>query len=328
MSRAIGCAIIALALSGCGDSGGGNVQSAPSPPVAVAPTPPPSKTPISQEAAPPTLPPVTTGTLVDALVTNADFRTGSTEVIYDVTAQTVQSRNKAYAAPSSIRVYFDSATGKYIVSNIIGTAHRFPDGFNTDSGLPFTSYGQNATDGVRRLSILTPSAQNPKIVLTYTSFGVWQFDSSDRGNIDPQINDYHFFYFGIPTPADGMPRTGTGDYTGVAQGVLFDPQATYSLDGSMTFGANFATGSIGTTLTLTGTSTTNGLLTIPVLNGTAAIGASMTSFLGTLTTADNSFVGSLQGAFFGPTAQEVGYSFAINSPDLTRVGGGVAVGKR
>ena len=98
---------------------------------------------------------------------------------------------------------------------------------------------------------------------------------------------------------------------------------------NITLGANFATGAIGTTLTLSGTNTTNGLLiTIPVLNGTAAIGAGTNSFLGTLTTTDNSFVGSLQGAFFGPTAQEIGYSFAINSPDLTRVGGGVAVGKR
>lgn len=340
MARAFGCAIIALALSGCGGSGADTVQSTPPPPVAVAPTPAPApaptpaptpapgKTPISQEAAPPTLPPVTSGTLVDALKTSADFRTGSTEVIYDVGAQTVQSRNKAYGSSTSIRVYFDAASGKYIVSNIIGTAHRFPEGYNSSSGPPFASYGQNAIDGVRRLSILTPSPQNSKIALTYTSYGVWQFDSSDRSNIDPQINDNHFFYFGIPTPVDGMPRTGSGDYTGVAQGVLFDPQSIYNLDGSMTLGANFATGAIGTTLTLRGTNTTNGLLIIvPVLNGTATIGAGTNSFLGMLTTTDNSLAGSLQGAFFGPTAQEVGYSFAINSPDLSRVGGGVAVGK-
>ena len=327
MVRAFGCVISALVLSSCG----GSVQSTPPPPVgsAPAPTPPPGKTPISQQTAPPTLPAVTTGTLVDALSTSADFRTGSTEVIYDVAAQTVQSRNKAYSSTGSIRVYFDAPSEKYIVSNIIGTAHRFPDGYNSASGPPFAAYGQNATDGVRRLSILTPSPLNSKIALTYTSYGVWQFDSSDRSNIDPQINDNHYFYFGIPTPADGMPRTGSGNYTGVAQGVLFDPRAIYNLDGSMTLGANFATGAIGTTLTLSGTNTTNGLLIIiPVLNGTAAIGAGTNSFLGTLTTIGNSFVGSLQGAFFGPTAQEIGYSFAINSPDLTRVGGGVAVGKR
>jgi hypothetical protein len=39
-------------------------------------------------------------------------------------------------------------------------------------------------------------------------------------------------------------------------------------------------------------------------------------------------VGSVQGTFFGPAAEEVGYSFGINSPDLTRIGGGAAVGKR
>jgi hypothetical protein len=326
MDRALTCSMVALALSACG---GDNVQSTP-PPVVVAPAPPPlAKTPISQGLPPPTLPPVTTGTVVDALKTSADFRTGSTEVIFDVAAQTVQSRNKAYDAPGSIRIYFDAPSGKYIVSNIVGTAHRFPDGFTTDSGPPFTSYGQNSVDGVRRLSVLTPSASNSKISLSYTSFGVWQFDSADRTDIDPQINDFHFFYFGIPTPVSDLPRTGTGTYTGVAQGILFDPQAIYALDGSMSLSADFAAGSLGTTLALNGTSTTNGLrITIPTLTGAATISADKNSFVGALTTADNSFVGSLQGAFFGPAAQEVGYSFAINSPDLTRVGGGVAVGKR
>lgn len=322
MSRGLICVVMALTVAGCGGSGG-NVQSTPTP-VPMLP-----KTPISQGLAPPELSPVTSGTLSDALKGDADFRTGSTEVIYDAGAKTLSSRNKAYGSPNSIRVYFDAASGNYIISNIPGTAHRFPDGYRTASGPPFTAYGENGTDGGRRLSILTPSDANSTLALTYTSFGVWQFDSSNRSNIDPQINDYHFFYFGIPTPADGMPRTGSANYNGLAQGVLFDPHAIYLLNGTMTLGADFAANSIDTTLTLSASNTTNSLaVTLPVFNGTAAIGAGRNYFVGTLATPDNSFVGSVQGAFFGPTAQEVGYSFGINSPDRTRIGGGVAVGKR
>ncbi|QJU56839.1 hypothetical protein HL653_02680 [Sphingomonas sp. AP4-R1] len=275
------------------------------------------------------MPAITSGTLIDAVKGNADFRTGSTEVSYDVSAQTVQSRNKAYGSSGSIRVYFEATSGKYIVSNIIGTAHRFPDGYSSGGNPGLTSYGQNAVDGTRRLNILTPSATNPKLALTYTSYGVWQFDSSDRSNIDPQINDYHFFYFGIPTPADAMPRTGSASYSGLAQGILFDPTATYALDGTMTLNADFAAATVNTGLSLRGTNTSNGLLIIiPAISGTATIGAGTNGFRGELTSADNSLVGSVQGAFFGPAAQEVGLSFGINSPDLTRIGGGAAVGKR
>jgi hypothetical protein len=275
------------------------------------------------------LPSITSGTLVDALKSDADFRTGSTGVTYDVAAQLITSRNKAYDSPTSIRVYYEAATGNYIVSNIVGTAHRFPPGYQWTPGPPFTDYGQTALDGLRRLSVLTPSDTNSTLALTYTSFGYWHFDSSHHDKIDPQIDDYHFFYFGIPTPADNLPRTGSASYSGLAQGVLFDPRATYMLDGTMTLDANFAASSIDTTLTLRGTNPSTSLLIIvPPLNGTAAIGAGTNAFRGELTTSDNSFVGSVQGAFFGPAAEEVGYSFGINSPDLTRIGGGVAVGKR
>jgi hypothetical protein len=335
MQRGLVGVLGALCVGGCG--GGSGMQITP-PPVATVPTPTPTPTPaptltpISQEAAPPALPPVVSGTLIDAIKTNADFRTGSTEVIDDAIAGTVSSRNKAYDLPTSIRVYFDATAGKYIVSNIIGTAHRFPDGYSFYGGPGLTTYGQNATDGGRRLNILTPMVNNPKIALTYTSYGVWQFDSSDRRDIDPQINDYHFFYFGVPTSVDAMPRTGVASYSGLAEGVLFDlktENTSYRLDGTMTLSADFAAATLNTQLALKGTNTSNGLLiTIPNLSGVATIGAGTNAFRGELTSTDASLAGSVQGAFFGPAAQEVGYSFAVNDPGLSRIGGGVAVGKR
>jgi hypothetical protein len=239
------------------------------------------------------------------------------------------SRNKAYGGPSSIRIYYDAAADTYIVSNILGTAHRFPEGYSSGPRDTYRAYGQNAVDGTRDLRILTPSPTNPKIALTYTSYGAWHFNSSDRSNIDPQVNDFHFFYFGIPTAVDAVPRTGLAHYAGVAEGVLFDRTRVVDLTGTASLDANFASSAISTTLILGGMDRSTGLLTVyPDFQGSANIGAGENSFIGTITTTDNSYVGSIQGAFFGPHAEEVGFSFGINSPDLTKIGGGVAVGKQ
>src|SRR5690606_33023627 len=107
------------------------------------------------------------------------------------------------------------------------------------------------------------------------------------------------------------------------------PQQEYLLTGTVVLDADFGSGSIATALSLSGTARSGSTtLVLPAIQGTAAIGAGSNTFLGTLTTTDNSFEGSVQGAFFGPSAQEFGYSFGINSPDKTRIGGGVAVGKQ
>lgn len=317
--------VLAL-LAACGGGGGGGPSAISTPPPVLVPNP---KTPISVEAAPPALPPITTGTLRAALSGNADFRTGSTEIIDSIDSSTVSSRNKAYDSSTSIRIYYDATTDNYIVSNILGTVHRFPDGYSSGTRETYRAYGQNAVDGTRLLRVLTPSPTNPKIALTYMSYGVWQFDSSDRSNIDPQVNDFHFFYFGIPTAVDAMPRTGTAHYIGVAEGVLFDQARVFDLNGTASLDANFAGGSVATSLALGGTDRSNGLLiALPNIQGIASIGAGANAFVGTLNTADNSYVGSIQGAFFGPHAEETGFSFAINSPDLIKIGGGVAALKQ
>lgn len=308
---------LALVVSGCGNS------STPPTPIPAAPAAPPL-TQVPFELPPPALPPVTSGTLSEALRSDADFRTGSTELAWDIRAATVTSTNRPYDGTNSIRVFYDSAADNYIVSNAIGTRRIDWSGNGT-----FQTHRTDEPIGTRDLRVLRASPANPKIALTYTSYGLWNFDSSTRPDTDPRIDDWHFFYFGIPTPLSAIPVSGRGHYSGVVEGGLFTKDEKFYLDGTMTLDADFATGAIGTTMQLAAANLfgTRQLVIAP-LAGTASISPSTGHFVGTLTTPDNSFEGSVQGTFFGPTAQEVGYSFGINDPAHTKIGGGVAVGKQ
>lgn len=310
--------LLVLATAGCG----GGINSTPTPP---SPAPSPSPTPVTVGETPPELPPTLTGTLAQAYQTDQDFRTGSTEIVEDIEAGTLQTRNKAYQSSTGIRLYYDKSTGTYTVSNLdIGNAYHLPT--ETSEEDDHIGYTINETDGTRGLALLKPD--NTKIALTYTSYGLWQFNSTDR-NVTPSADDRHYFYFGIPTADADVPRTGAAHYSGIAEGVLFTPDTTYALNGTTTLDADFGASSLTADLLLSGVDqTSNAPLSLPDFTGSASIAAGKNGFVGTLSSADSSYVGSIQGAFFGPHAEEFGYSWAINNPELTNLGGGVAVGKR
>ena len=243
------------------------------------------------------------------------------------TSAKFETRNRSYDASTSLRLFYNAGNDTYTVSNVDGSPFTFDRSFETGTDGTYRDFGRNLTDGGRRLHLLVPGPSNPTIQLTYTSYGAWDFDPRESSG---QLGyDRHFFYFGIPTNASAIPTTGSGSYSGIAEGILFDPDSTYRLRGTTTLVANFALATIATTLSLTASG--GSVLPLPFqldpLNGTASIVSGTSRFDGTLTTASNSFVGSFRGSFFGPQANEFGYSFAINSPDLTRLGGGVAVGK-
>lgn len=326
---AVGAAMI---LVGCG---GGSVNSTPAPVTpspTPAPTPTPTPTPTPMPAPtptptpPPTLPPTTSGTLADAYKSDQDFRTGSAEVI--ATPDLFQTRNGLYSASSGLRLYYDAATSTYTVSNATGAPFDFGMGNESGSNTSFRQFGINQTDGVRRLRVLRTGASNPTLALSYASYGVWEYDAHYGSG--PDGNDRTFFYFGVPTAAEDMPRTGGGNYSGVAEGRLYDGPRKFDLRGTVSLLADFAQATLSTGLDLTEYNTNGSIPPIALerITGTASITASSNQFDGTLATVSNGYVGSFRGAFFGPQADEFGYSFAINSPDLTRLGVGVAVGKK
>lgn len=126
-----------------------------------------------------------------------------------------------------------------------------------------------------------------------------------------------------------MPRSGTGVFDGVAEGRLYDLTGDYELQGTATLFADFGAGAIETTLRLDGLDVSTGnSIDFGTFDGLARLTSGENVFRGTWIASSAGFEGSILGSFFGPGASEFGYTFGINKPDLSAIGGGVVVGGR
>lgn len=342
-----------ILLAGCamlGACGGGGVNSTPTPtptPVptptpAPTPTPTPSPTPTSsftlKSPSPPTvIPQETSGTLAAALQSAQGFLTGSLELDADYTEGWISSRNTSYGASSSLKLYVDPDAGTSTVYDTLGGGVAFTDGSRTTYD-GWTSWGLNSMEAGRKLRYSLPDQpldRFPDVQLTYAGYGVSFVDSRGRGSVAD--NDQHdlatFFYFGIPTASSNVPLSGTADYGGVAEGRLYNyagdyEVGDYDLKGTATLTADFGTGRISTTLLLDASDRSGGggQFSLGSFEGFALLMSGESAFQGLWTASSEGYEGSISGSFFGPDASEFGYTFGINKPDLSAIGGGVVVG--
>ena len=131
--------------------------------------------------------------------------------------------------------------------------------------------------------------------------------------------------FGYATADTALPRTGSAAYDLALNGSIFhsgDPQPI-QMDGSGTLSVNFGTGAIDLVGgARAGSNLPNNAIAAGGFSGTAALSSTANRFSGTfqldLFGAHN---GTIDGRFYGPTAQEVGASFAVAD-----AGGNVASG--
>jgi hypothetical protein len=140
----------------------------------------------------------------------------------------------------------------------------------------------------------------------------WQVIDTDAGNITNQAQ-----IWGLKTAS--MPTTGTGSYDlkGGINATGYDGTRGWNFRENSTgsFNVDFASGDIATALNLIGE--TAGITTTTdfgSFNGTGAItsGADFEGDFGP----DSAFYG----AFFGPGAEEIGYSFFIESDEIDVTG--------
>lgn len=293
-------------LSGCGGGSGGNVASAPPPPVAASTT-----------SAPSTSSPVLAAT---TSVPSAG------KDAYAVAGTIGEQPNNRLIGPDRDRLKFDydASTGNYLVwDNQYGPADSNPaesENGNFRVFDPVSGWGDT-------LTVLTNSANNSRIVLSYLSYGLYVPVNGPGVFNQPEVIA---FIFGTETPAGNMPRTGSATYQGIVDGVAFDGSAALQqgLRGSTgSLSANFATGSVSTSLALRATGFTG------ALSGGGTIGAGTGHFDGSLTGTLNGTgaTGSFIGGFYGPNAAEAGYVFnaATGSPSNPGIGAvGAFVGKQ
>lgn len=203
---------------------------------------------------------------------------------------------------------------------------------NAAGGTATVSSGQFAiqiADG----SYFTPDFHSN---LDWTSVGYW----SEGGAWDCLPCGRGVFVAGYETPAGSMPTTGSATYTGVARGSVFYPSVSGSGatpagseevvlgGGTASFTANFGTRSLAgsvTGLTANGVPWNSFSFTSTIagnaFSGSTAVTSSPT---GVASLAGNA-TGTLEGRFFGPSAQEAGAVWTLF--DGTRAAIGTLSGK-
>lgn len=310
--------VIVLALSACG-GGGGGIASIPNPPQTSTPAPTPSPTPTASA--------FTIGAPARATAgANPAAPVLATEGGLDFT--TGPAPGTAFPGLQTV-LYWANFTNDDDIA---------PDAAAIAAGAKVT-----ANDG--KLEVDVPTWQTSiELVewghasLDWTRVSYWNIDDwwgSGSGNRS-------VFVFGYETPAALVPATGTATYSGMAEGRVFYPlnqgAGEASLTGNAEFTANFGTRMLSGTLTGMWAGGDpwfddpnggpwNSVNFNSTISGNAFSGTAFASTApGGLYSLSLSATGTVEGKFFGPSAQEAGAVWTLF--DGTRAAIGTLSGKR
>lgn len=279
----VASAASALAACGGGGGGGGGGSVASTPPAPTTKTcPGGSVIPVTGTCPPLPPPPVALSTVFAGVTTSTDFATLGLEASKDGTPASSLTRD-------GFSVRYDAVTNAYVFDlpstppgkvMVGGEDDRFWHGWLDGSGGYY--------------SVFKPSATNPDIALAYTSFGVSSgYYSSEFG----------FTAFGIATPGSGIPVSGSATYDAHVAGRLLSGPGMVGGDATLLF--NFGTGALSghfdPILSLNGINTALGRYDFV----NTVYGAGSTTFSGSLSRSGISGLGSFDGRFTGPVAQEL-----------------------
>lgn len=151
----------------------------------------------------------------------------------------------------------------------------------------------------------------------YQSYGVW------INGIDPATGlgngTAGAISVGSATPVSGIPATGTATFVGTAGGLYVSPTGAASFTiADMSASVNFGTRSVG--FSTTTTNTTNNFTSFTARNdlnmsGTLSYASGTNAFSGAVTAAGagSGLSGNAVGKFYGPTATEIGGTYAIKA---------------
>ena len=280
---AAACAVAACG-GGGGGGGGGGVGFIPPPPPATKTCPDGSVIPVAQACPQP--PPPELVAIFPSVTTDTDFAVLGLEASAMNTAASALTKN-------GFSVRYDAGTEQYLIE--LPSIDEFPlqnSGENASFWSDGTSTGPDSDTGV---NIFKPRSTNPEIQLAYTSFGT----SSGY-----YATEFSFFAFGIPTPASGVPVTGSASYNALIVGQTLDSGGVIDGDATLqfNFGAGTLSGHLDPVLHYNGGLTTD-LGSYDFVNTVFGVGSA--SFSGELSHSGTSTLGAFDGQFTGPEAQEL-----------------------
>jgi len=211
-----------------------------------------------------------------------------------------------YARATS-KVVYDSAAGTYVVrdtGSLSTTATFGPSNLVSSSG-NFSTYG-TATNSFRRLNV---SPSNTLIALTYVDYGQWRRTSTSGGTTS--VNDTYLVW-GSRTPNANIPRTGSASYSTIVDGTFVNKTGAYSVAGTGSLAANWASATINYAVSATGTKEVgSGSIDFGSMTGAGSINFGSGVFNGRGVADAEGYKMDVTGNFFGPSADEVGGLFRI-----------------
>jgi hypothetical protein len=144
----------------------------------------------------------------------------------------------------------------------------------------------------------------------YQSFGIWN---------DLSTQSIYAASYGSVAPVTGIPVTGQASFTGKLGGMYFSETAATALaTANLTVSVDFSArtlsfSSTGTRISLPGLPFSGSFSPLLDITGTLAYATGNNSFSGTLKNVGGTMSGTSSGRFYGPTAQELGGTFALRS---------------
>lgn len=258
------CAISSLAACGGGGGGGSFVSTPPPPP------PPPGYVDI-----------------FPGVAQSTDFAViGTQATTFNIPASQLVT--------SGFAVSFDAASGAYIIDlPSSDPAKFFAQGEDSQFWHGFFE-GTVGTFG----SILKPSASNPAIQLSHTSYAQFfeydYFDNAPAG----------FVAFGTATLGPAVPTTGSATYDALVHGMTLDSGAFVGGEATLEF--DFAAGTLAghfDPLVLDTSGGAVGLGTYTFVDTVYGVGS--TTFSGEFSHSNASLTGAFNGLFTGPNAEEL-----------------------
>ncbi|NBC35080.1 hypothetical protein GTZ99_00740 [Novosphingobium sp. FSY-8] len=211
------------------------------------------------------------------------------------------------AQASATTLAYNATSDTYTVQAGGASASFAPASKTAASG-----YAANYVSGGDSLSLygnaVAGTTGTAPVTLTYASFALWTH--TDAATNQTTLT---YYAYGQPTATNSMPVSGSASYDTTVSAYMLQsnyvPTSGTALTGTASFTANFANGTIATSLSL---QPQGGAIagSAGVYGGTGTISGS--TFAGTFTTGTNAFVsGTFNGGFFGPSAAEMAYAFAI-----------------
>lgn len=260
----------ACAIASCGGGGGSSfVPSTPPPPIGGTPSPSPTVSPA----------------VFASVTSDTDFAALGLEASAMNTKASDLKRD-------GFSVRYDAATKGYFIDLPSRAEFRFKsDSEDSSYWRGFAAFG--FYDGTY-VDVFKPTSTNPEIQLTYTSFGVTS---------GYYTSDFGFVAFGQATPGSAVPVTGSATYDALVAGRPLDlnglikGSAMFQFD----FGAGTLSGHFDPVLRYNGIDTSLGAYAFTY----TVFGVGSATFSGQLAHGGTNTLGTFDGQFTGPAAEEL-----------------------